>query len=251
MIVVMKNHLLDWENWSGTAAEMVSEVAQIMQEIGMRDDGTEPNERLIRHYVSVEILDRPTRVGKEAIYNFRQLLQFVAARILINDGWPLAKVAEQTYDVSESELLRMATSYQPKTAAQELVKKFKDPNFSYADMAMKSSAPPKDQKIVSFMQVDQSLDDDFDIDRSMKLLKKMHEREQAEELKDEALARLGNKKGVVEKRAWHEIDVTHWLRVSFRQPYLVRMDKDTAERIGEAITQVLKAEVARRQERKR
>jgi len=29
------------------------------------------------------------------------------------------------------------------------------------------------------------------------------------------------------------------------------MDKDTAERIGEAITQVLKAEVARRQERKR
>jgi len=39
--------------------------------------------------------------------------------------------------------------------------------------------------------------------------------------------------------------------VSFRQPYLVRMDKDTAERIGEAITQVLKAEVARRQERKR
>jgi len=65
------------------------------------------------------------------------------------------------------------------------------------------------------------------------------------------LARVGNKKGVVEKRAWHEIDVSHWLRLSLRQPYFMRMDEDTAERIGEAITQVLKAEVVRRQERKR
>jgi len=251
MIVVMKNHLLDWENWSGTAAEMVSVVAQIMQDIGMRDDGTEPNERLIRHYVSVEILDRPTRVGKEAIYSFRQLLQFVAARILINDGWPLAKVAEQTANAPDGELMRMATSYQPKTAAQELVKKFKDPNFSYGDMAMQSLPKSSDDSNISYLQMSQSLDEDIDIDKSMNLLKKMHEREQAEAMRDMALARVGNKKGVVEKRAWHEIDISHWLRLSLRQPYFMRMDEDTAERIGEAITQVLKAEVVRRQERKR
>ena len=251
MIVVMKNHLLDWENWSGTAAEMVSVVAQIMQDIGMRDDGTEPNERLIRHYVSVEIIDRPTRVGKEAIYSFRQLLQFVSARILINDGWPLAKVAEQTANAPDGELMRMATSYQPKTAAQELVKKFKDPNFSYGDMAMQSSLKPTEDSNISYLEMSKSLDEDIDIDKSMKLLKKMHEREQAEAMRDMALARVGNKKGVVEKRAWHEIDISHWLRLSLRQPYFMRMDEDTAERIGEAITQVLKAEVVRRQERKR
>jgi len=116
---------------------------------------------------------------------------------------------------------------------------------------MQSLPKPSDDSNISYLQMSQSLDEDIDIDKSMNLLKKMHEREQAEAMRDMALARVGNKKGVVEKRAWHEIDVSHWLRLSLRQPYFMRMDEDTAERIGEAITQVLKAEVVRRQERKR
>ena len=68
---------------------------------------------------------------------------------------------------------------------------------------------------------------------------------------ESALEQIGNKKGVVEKRAWHEISVTPWLRLSLQMGRLVRMDLDTAEKVGDAIKQVLIEEVVRRGERKK
>ena len=245
MIVVMNKQLTDWEGWNGTAADMANVVPQIMQEIGLRDDSTEPNERLIRHYVSVEILDRPTRVGKEAIFGFRQLLQFVSARILINDGWPLAKVAEQTFDVSEGELLRMATSYQPKTTAQELVKKFKGDAFA------RSEEKVSKVKSSSAQYVNQSVSNDMEFLDIPAFMRSHSEESDDKTANESALEQIGNKKGVVEKRAWHEISVTPWLRLSLQMGRLVRMDLDTAEKVGDAIKQVLIEEVVRRGERKK
>ena len=43
----------------------------------------EGNERLLRHYVSVNVVDRPTRQGRDAIYGARHLYQYLTARRLL------------------------------------------------------------------------------------------------------------------------------------------------------------------------
>src|SRR5215831_20249468 len=99
----------DWtdryRDWEGTAAELADEAAAIAEEIRISDGDAErggdaesraswrPNERLVRHYVQVGILGRPERAGKEAHFRFRQLVELLATRVLLNDGWPLAKIA--------------------------------------------------------------------------------------------------------------------------------------------------------------
>ena len=49
----------------------------------------------MRDYVAREILDRPERQGKEAIFSYRQLIQLVAARHLIDANWPLEDIERE------------------------------------------------------------------------------------------------------------------------------------------------------------
>ena len=56
----------------------------------------EGNERLLRHYVSVNVVDRPTRQGRDAIYGARHLYQYLTARRLLKQGFGLAKIGEFT-----------------------------------------------------------------------------------------------------------------------------------------------------------
>ena len=56
----------------------------------------EGNERLLRHYVSVNVVDRPTRQGRDAIYGARHLYQYLTARRLLKQGFCLAKIGEFT-----------------------------------------------------------------------------------------------------------------------------------------------------------
>jgi DNA-binding transcriptional MerR regulator len=50
--------------------------------------------RVVRDYVHRGLVSRPTRRGKGAYYGERQMLELVAARVLIRDGWPLGKIAD-------------------------------------------------------------------------------------------------------------------------------------------------------------
>jgi hypothetical protein len=59
---------------------------------------------VIRDYAQRGIVSRAERHGKEAIYAYRQLLEFVAARVLVADGWPLAKIAEHFAHIADAEL---------------------------------------------------------------------------------------------------------------------------------------------------
>lgn len=51
-------------------------------------------ERTVRYYVQEGVLTRPERQGKEAVYAYRHLLELMVARLMAEDGWPLAKIAE-------------------------------------------------------------------------------------------------------------------------------------------------------------
>ena len=66
--------------------------------------GFVPNERLIRGYVSEEILPRPERKGKESIYGYKHLIYFLVCRDLFSENWPLAKIGEHFKAINFEEL---------------------------------------------------------------------------------------------------------------------------------------------------
>ena len=82
------------ENWTGNAEALAKLVKFWLRKKDIGDKSFEPNERLVRDYVAKNILSRPERSGKEAIYGFKQLIQFIACRAMIEDGWPLSKISE-------------------------------------------------------------------------------------------------------------------------------------------------------------
>ncbi len=89
----MRN-LDEYRDWQGTIDELVDTANIALQRLG-RGRNADLNIRLVRDYAQRGILSPAERRGKEAIYRFQHLNELVAARVLLNDGWPLAKIAEQ------------------------------------------------------------------------------------------------------------------------------------------------------------
>jgi hypothetical protein len=97
-------NLAEFERWTGDVSELARVAGEILAARGLVDATPEPNVRLIRDYAQRGIVSRAERHGKEAIYGYRQLLEFVAARVLVADGWPLAKIAEHFLHIADAEL---------------------------------------------------------------------------------------------------------------------------------------------------
>jgi DNA-binding transcriptional MerR regulator len=53
----------------------------------------EVNPRLVRHYTTIGLIDRPARVGKEARYGYRHLLQLLVLRRLLSEGYGAQTIA--------------------------------------------------------------------------------------------------------------------------------------------------------------
>ena len=73
----------------------------------------EVNARLVRHYVSLGLLDENVREGREARYHFRHLLQLLIVRRLLTEGYPavvIAKLIASKEDTELRALLRSGTS---------------------------------------------------------------------------------------------------------------------------------------------
>ncbi|MGC9329851.1 MAG: hypothetical protein ACP5I1_19605 [Candidatus Hinthialibacter sp.] len=121
----MKDWRLEFENWQGTAAELAQAVIDVSHLFDLYEDEITPNERLIRNYVQLEILDRPTRKGKEAFFGFTQLVQFLCARILVSDGWPLSKIADFYRTAELKDLLELLPKESEGNQAQHLIRRFK------------------------------------------------------------------------------------------------------------------------------
>jgi DNA-binding transcriptional MerR regulator len=111
-------------DWTGTAAQLAEVLAELLPHYALNPEPI-PSERLVRFYVTSGVLQRPQREGREALFGQRQAIEFLAARTLLEDGWPLAKVGEylsmQTDEALVALLPQRATK---KTKAQELVERF-------------------------------------------------------------------------------------------------------------------------------
>lgn len=88
-------------NWSGNMEEFSRKAAETLEGIG-NPDVSEPTVRLIRDYMQRGILGDMSRKGREVIFEYGHLVRFVAARLLLADGWPLSKIKEH-FDLSSPE----------------------------------------------------------------------------------------------------------------------------------------------------
>ena len=86
-------------DFKGGADALIDKAQDLAKTLKLDQEATEGNERLLRHYVSMGVVDKPSREGRDALYGFRHLIQFVAARRLLTEGFPLAKIALYTSKV--------------------------------------------------------------------------------------------------------------------------------------------------------
>jgi DNA-binding transcriptional MerR regulator len=101
----MENFLDHLRNgFQGNAEALIAQAQEAAKALHLEQGSGEGNERLLRHYVSMGVVDKPLREGREAVYGFRHLVQFIAARKLLDLGYPLAKIAQCTAAVPTDSL---------------------------------------------------------------------------------------------------------------------------------------------------
>lgn len=120
---------MDWRDkygsWEGTAEELAALASTLEGRLfpGLPHDVNPPNVRLIRGYVTDGVVTRAERRSREAIFGFRQLLELLTARVLLREGWPLAKVALFVRTAPADQLTSMLPPLET-TRAQKLVAEF-------------------------------------------------------------------------------------------------------------------------------
>jgi hypothetical protein len=225
----------DLADWRGTAAELADKLNEVLASIPtLADDAGSANERLVRHYVQVGVLTAPEREGREALFGLRQVVEFLAARYLLKDGWPLAKAAEMVRATDLDGLAGMIPSERPRTRAEEVVAKYRTKGrgeVAAASFALASqSAPPARRAAVQqAMRLETPLARAAGISRRRVSL-------------EENLKALGNTAGRADRSHIVRIELTPWCHVSVDAAKLGEMSEDIPEVLGAALTQALQEE---------
>ena len=123
-------------DFQGSADALIDKAQDLAKTLKLNQEATEGNERLLRHYVSMGVVDKPSREGRDALYGFRHLVQFVAARRLLAEGLPLAKIANYTGAVPTDALAAYIENPDRVSEAELLVAVFRSES-----PALKSPAP--------------------------------------------------------------------------------------------------------------
>jgi DNA-binding transcriptional MerR regulator len=132
-------------DFQGGADALIDKAKDLAKTLKLDQEATEGNERLLRHYVSMGVVDKPSREGRDALYGFRHLVQFVAARRLLAEGLPLAKIANYTGAVPTDALAAYIENPDRVSEAELLVAVFRSesPALKNPAPASRKSAPPK------------------------------------------------------------------------------------------------------------
>ncbi|ALK90320.1 MerR family transcriptional regulator [Limnohabitans sp. 63ED37-2] len=77
---VIQSHKAFW----GPIAELIERARIVSKGMGLNSE--KMTDRLIRYYAAQGVLDKPDRLGRDAAYNYRHLLQLLTARRLSEKG---------------------------------------------------------------------------------------------------------------------------------------------------------------------
>jgi len=124
--------IYEYQIFIGSADELIKNATMLSESICLALEASdanegegEGNERLLRHYVSMNVVDKPVREGRAAKYNFRHLLQYLTARRLLKQKFSLAKIAEYTSLVPTQSLIDALLAPPHRSEAELLVAAFK------------------------------------------------------------------------------------------------------------------------------
>lgn len=131
----------DPQNFSGNAADLAALAIERGRAYGLPVDPDKTNERLVRYYVAEGVVDRPDRVGREAAYGYRHLLQLLTARRMAQAGMSLAVIAEHNRSALTRALEEGLDKPLP-TQAELLVGSFMNRKPSPQQQASGSVVPP-------------------------------------------------------------------------------------------------------------
>jgi hypothetical protein len=110
MGVMILETLSDWEGDVEDLARLGEQWSAVLQ----TKDRAELTVRLVRDYSQRGILGRPRRDGKVAIYGWEHLVRLLAARMLLRDGWPLQKIADEFAVLSLAEIRAILPGAHPR-----------------------------------------------------------------------------------------------------------------------------------------
>lgn len=190
-----------FKSWEGTVGELEQALQNIPEELTWI--GPAPSVRLLRHYTQLGILERPVRRGREAWYGHRHVVQYVAARWLIHDGWPLAKIAEVTAVRTTEELLDLIPD-PTINAAQRLIQQFKQTS---------TPSPSLTQQKTRLLQ----------------------QRVRTQQ----ALPQLGNLQGVVPCRTRLQLELTSWCHILIDEEEIKKLAQTDIQQLGDALITTL------------
>ena len=220
----------DFKSWQGTAEELVATIAEVVGETPVPANEFAPNVRLLRHYQSIDAVDRPERRGKEANYGFRHLLQTMVVRNLVLDSWPLAKIAKMTQGASDEELIQLLPDYgkggkKHANRAQRLVEGFArdamlaSPAIHSADRALASRGRRK---------------------------KKKGDAEPVKEL----VSRSSELSSMTRRRVTLDLEIAEWCRVTLDRGVLTRLKKEEIDDVAAKFREAIEMERNRERRRK-
>ena len=133
-------NLANQRNFTGNATALCEAALVCAHSLGLELDEDKTGERLVRYYVTEGVIDRPERVGRDAAYGWRHLLQFLTARRMAQAGTALSVVAQHNA-AATTKALEEGLSRPLPTAAEILVSGFLGVA-GKAGRAGKASAPP-------------------------------------------------------------------------------------------------------------
>ena len=222
-------------DFTGSAAELAGRCNEVLEANGLADERGVANERLVRHYVQLGVLTPPVRRGREALFGARQVAEFVVARMLLRDGWPLAKIAELmgTYDFP---LPAAGDADEPRaspTAAERAIARMRVSDES--PPMVKASRLPDSLPLFSRRPVPDSASTSLPdpLDRATDLAAGRADLA-------ETLRSLGNPAGRAEKSDMVRIRLTPWLNVDVDPVRLRELGPDAEEALGRALTEALR-----------
>jgi DNA-binding transcriptional MerR regulator len=130
----------EYQDFRGNVVELSALAILCSQRLNLPGDTDKINERTIRYYVSEGLVDRPSRIGREAEYKYLHLLQFLVSRYLVASGYPMAKVGPYIASRSIQGLAKFVTNPSKPNLAELLVASFNKERFSVYPMKNRSSS---------------------------------------------------------------------------------------------------------------
>jgi hypothetical protein len=187
------------------------------------------------------ILGETRKQGKEVVFGYDNLVRFIAARVLLNDGWPLTKIREH-FDVSSfAEIEALFPGGQPPQAAPDhgaMERRFyADDEDQIAQSPMPShSAMSAIRKIRERTGRGKATEPNL---RPARLLSVGDRAAQMTGMKSElqdALRRLGLPPGGPATEEMTLIAIATWCQLLVQTDRLARLTMEEAEEIGRAVT---------------